>query len=156
MTCLDFQGPLWPICSPLTLSCSISKVSARFQLVHEPRYLPLTARLSKQAQSSLFLCCPSHVGKELSINISKAFMFCLLKSPLRSWLCLHTPQQEPDCSCVRATLSNTTGASSLVSLFYREMQFYCAPFCSSVEELWLIAWALWVLKNAKNNGQEKA
>lgn len=123
MTCLDFQGPLWPLCSPLTLSCSISKVSARFQLVYEPRNLPLTAMLSKQAQSCSFLCCPSLVGKELSISICKAFTFCLFKSPLRSSLCLQKPQQEPDCSHVRATLSSTTGASSLVSLFYREMQF---------------------------------
>lgn len=149
MICLDFQSPLWPICSPLTLSCSISKVSARFQLVYEPRYLPLTAMLSKQAQSCSFLCCPSHLCKELSISICKAFTFCLFKSPLRSSRCLQKPQQEPDCSCVRAMLSYTTGASSLVPVCYREMQFLCALFCNSVEELWLTTWTLWVLKKCK-------
>lgn len=131
MTCLDYQSPLWPICSPLTLSCSISKVSARSQLVYEPRYHPLPAKLSKQAESCSFLCCPSHMGKELSISISKAFTFCFLKSLLRSSLCLQKQQQEPDCSCVRAMLSNTTGASSLVSPFYREMQS-CVP-CSATQ-----------------------
>lgn len=133
------------------------KVSSCFQLVHEPRCLPLSAMLSNKPSHALSSVAPQTWGRNcLSVSA---------KPPRSAFLNpssdLQIPQQEPGCLYARAMLTNTTGGfprvllcTSLVSVLYREMQFFFALFCS-ISLLWLITWSCGPCKDTENNEQEK-